>query len=292
MKRIIPRELIKHLEWAPGQDSPEQQVISPIVHPALSPAFSIDDILNGTVFYDASMPTALRQALDYAGTNGIVATMPEFIAAKAKADKGHAFWQSWHTAHTEEDIGVDKKGSFYRSGEPVLVVVHGGGILTPERIQQAYDEGLLNNSAKYRDEEFDYLLEGKLGDGTNIPLYRLDEIEAGKSGLPHRFGVVMPYGMAQATKSGYHQKGPFLENPLVIARAAGSLEHLEAFYEKAKSSNGDLGNYHSFNGRDAAAPQGRVLFVDSNYIGLYGYYNLYNNGRFVGVAPEARGARK
>jgi hypothetical protein len=294
MTRIIPRELIKHLEWTPGQTPPAQPKVNPIpaVNPVQSSLFSIDDIMNGKTFYDGSMPNALRQAIEYAGTSGIVANMPEFVAAKAKAEKNHAFWQNWYTALTEENIGIDKKGSFYNRGDSVLVVMHGGGILTPDRIKQAYDEGLISNSAKYRDEEFDALLEGRLLDGKNFPLYRLEEIKDGKSRLPHQFGVVMPYSLAQGTKSGYHQKKPFLENPLVLARTAGSHDSLEAFYEKAKASDGDLGNYHPFSGRDATVPQGRVLFVDGNFLGLRGDIYLNYDGRFVGVAPEAPGARK
>ncbi|HLC46942.1 MAG TPA: hypothetical protein VJI75_04355, partial [Candidatus Nanoarchaeia archaeon] len=111
-------------------------------------------------------------------------------------------------------------------------------------------------------------------------------------GLPHQFGVVMPYNMAQDTKSGWHKKKPFLENPLVIARAAGSLDQLEAFYEKAKDSDGDLGNYHPFEGRDASVSQGRVLFADDYHNGLGGDDDLDNGGRFVGVGAGGAGAPK
>src|SRR3989344_6268077 len=270
MTRIIPRELIKHLEWTPGQAPRSTFSLPPAAAPAQTSLFTIDDVLNGNIFYDTSMPQALRQAMEYATAQGIIANMPEFIAAKVKADKSHAFWQNWYTVLTEENIGIDKKGSFYTRGEPVLVVMHGGGILTPDRIQQAYDEGLISNSAKYRNEEFDALLEGRLLDGTSFPLYRLEDIKDGRSNLPHQFWVVLPYKTAQDTKSGYHQKKPFLENPLVLARTAGSHDYLESFYEKAKASDGDLGNYHPFSGRDATIPQGRVLFVYDTRGGLDG----------------------
>ena len=290
MTRIIPRELIKHLEWTLGQAPPAQPTVSlpPAAAPAQTSLFTIDNVLNGTPFYDTSMPTALRQAIAYAGSSGIVANMPELIAAKAKAGKSHAFWQDCYTVHTEENIGIDKKGAFYTRGKPVLVVMHGGGILTPDRIQQAYDEGLLNGSAKYQEAEFAALLEGKLLDGTSFPLYRLEEVQAGLSGLPHQFGGVMPYKIAQETKSGYHQKKAFLENPQVIVRAAGSLDQLEAFYERAKAPDGDLGNYHSFKDRDAAISQGRLLFLSNNFSGLLGYYSLNDIGRFVGVERRRR----
>lgn len=275
------REILKRLGIKEGDkpDNPTQ-------------AYDVESILYGQTFFDTSLPVALRSALEYAAPDGIVASMPCIIAAKAIADKSHAFWQDWYTVQTEEDIGIDKKGSFYTRGKPVLVVVHGGGILAPDRIQKAYDENLLNNSARYREEEFDALLEGRLANGISFPLYRLEEIQSGKSGLPHQFGVVMPYKTAQYTKSGYHQKKAFLENPLVIARAAGSLDQLEAFYEKAKALDGGLGNYHPFKGRDASMPQGRVLIAYPDFSGLIGYNNLDSNGRFVGVAAGALSKEK
>ncbi|MBI4447505.1 hypothetical protein HY643_00850, partial [Candidatus Woesearchaeota archaeon] len=51
------------------------------------------------------VPDALRQALDYAGKEGFVASMPELIVAKCLADKSHDFWRNWYTTLSEEDIG-------------------------------------------------------------------------------------------------------------------------------------------------------------------------------------------
>mgnify|MGYP001197462400 CR=1 FL=1 len=298
MVHIIPRDKVRHLEWKPGQEVPPGPNFNrpstpptPSVGSNLDLNFTIDDILKGKTFYDDKLGIALQQAFDYAGTNPIIATMPELITAKLKADENHDFWQEWYSVHTEENIGIDKVGRFYTRNEPVLVIVNGGGILTPNRIKQAYDEELINGSAKYTDKEFDDLLDGKLPDGTPIQLYKFEDIKNGVSSLPHRSGIVMPYSMAQNTESGYHQKKPFLENPLVIARAGG-LENLEAYYEKAKHSDGDLGCYHPFDGRDASTPQGRVLFLNNYYSGLDCYNYLVNFGRFVVVAPEAHDAKK
>ena len=46
------------------------------------------------------------------------------------------------TALSEENAGIDKNGKLAKAGEEVVLVLHGGGILTPERIRQAYSEGL------------------------------------------------------------------------------------------------------------------------------------------------------
>ena len=298
MTHIIPdKDLEKYIQatgWVLGQ---EVIVRKPVNNPTKPQPFSqslisIDDILKGKSFHDADMPTALQQALDFAGPSGYVATMPELIAAKVKADKSHNFWQNWHTVHTEENIGIDSKGRFYTANEPVLILVNGGGILTPTRIKQAYEKGLISGSAKYKPEEFDNLLDGKLPDGTSIELYNFEDIKKGVSNLPHKFGVVMPYSMAQNTESGYHQKEEFMANPLVIARAGG-VENLESYYEKAKHSDGDLGCYHPFDGRDASVSQGRVLFLDYGYYGLYGRGDLDDiGGWFVGVVAEPPSARK
>src|SRR3989338_11637526 len=253
--------------------------------------FGVDAILNGRSFYSDAKDNkgkylgaavALKEAITYAGKNGIV-TLPEFLAAQVKTGEDHDFWKQWYTVHTEENIGIDDKGLFYKKKEPVLVVVHGGGILTPDRIQQAYREGLVNNSAKYTPEEFNSLLEGKLSDGTSLDLYSFEDIKKGVSGLPHQFGVVMPYKTAKETTSGSHKKKAWIKNPLVIARNGGT-QNLEDYFDKAKDSNGDLGNYYSFDGRDATTPQGCVLFVNNYDNGLSGDFNLYNYARFVGVS--------
>ncbi|MFA6073163.1 MAG: hypothetical protein WC758_03555 [Candidatus Woesearchaeota archaeon] len=294
MIKIIPREQIKHLEWNTNNPLPANSSNTTNTVPIqnfLNQEVSLDAILTGTPFYDSKISVALQQALEYATPDGYIATMPELISAKIKADKSHDFWQKWYSAHTEENIGIDKKGRFYSKDEPVLVVVNGGGILTPERITKAYEDELIGGSAKYSDNEFDDLLDGKLPNGVTIPLYRFEEINAGKSGLPHQFGIVMPYSLAQGTSSGYHKKDGFTTNPLVIARAGG-IENLEAYYELAKDSVGDVGNHHVYDGRDASTPQGRLLYLLNYYSGLYGNNNLDVSGRFVGVAPEAHGAKK
>ena len=71
-----------------------------------------------------------------------------------------------------------------------------------------------------------------------------------------------------------------------------TLDHLEAYFDKAKDSDGDVGNHHRFGEIDPSQPQGRVLFLFDDYYHLIGSGDLDDGGRFVGVAPEAHGARK
>ena len=85
--------------------------------------------------------------------------------------------------------------------------------MTPERIRQAYSEGLTpQNAAKYTDDEFDNLLKGVLPSGESIELYNVDDV---KKGIPEPFGryaIWMPAEAAKATASGYHKKKDFMEN--------------------------------------------------------------------------------
>src|SRR3989344_2977665 len=99
MTRLIPRELIKHLEWSPGKVPPPSTPIPPSSVSSPTTSYSIDQVINGRVCYDSKLPEALRQALTYATSDGIVATMPELVAAKATTNKRHAFWKNWHTVY-------------------------------------------------------------------------------------------------------------------------------------------------------------------------------------------------
>jgi hypothetical protein len=299
--KLIPRDKIKHLEWNPENGTPTPPVVTPPNTTSTQASrYSLDDILKGKTFYNADknsagnyigVAIALQQALDYATPEGIVATMPELIAAKIKAESTHDLWKKWYGAHTEENIGLDTQGKYVPQGQGILITIHGGGLLTPERIQQAYTAGVIDGSAKYTNEEFSGLLEGKINN-EDMPLFLIDDIKKGITDMPRRYGVVLPLATIQSSKSGYHTKEEFLNNDLVIARAGGT-QHLDAYFEKAKrTSDNMIGNWHAFNGRDPSVPQGRLLFLDNGYTGLYGNVSLNDDGRFVGVAPEAPSAKK
>lgn len=285
LARIIPRKLIRHLEWEPGKEPPKREEPEP---PRYTSPIDIDRVVNGKTFYDANLPAALEQALAH-GNGMVVATLPELIAAKIQVDKDdHPFWQDWYTTLTEENVGIDEDGLFGAKDKPVLITLHGGGLLLPERIRKAYEDGLTDqHAAIYTPEEFYSMLKGELPSGS-IPLYHFDDFKI-KGELPRQYGVVMDLEMAKATNSGYHQRDAFIANPLVIARSGGE-EHVEAYYEKAKHSDGDLGNWHLFDKIDPNTPQGRLLCF-GDYDGLDGGL-LDFGGRFIGVAPETHAARR
>ncbi|MBS3142439.1 hypothetical protein J4464_03560 [Candidatus Woesearchaeota archaeon] len=298
MTRIIPRELIKHLEWIPGQQPPQRPAVNPTPQPVQQRTASIDALVNGgREFFSEQkdsngnyigVAVALQEAYDQMGSDAIIATMPYLVAGKAQAEKSNYLWQKWFTALSEENAGIDKNGKLVGRGQPVVLTLHGRGILTPERIRQAYSEGLTpQNAAKFTDDEFDNLLNGVLPSGESINLYTVDDIKRGISDPFGRYAVWMPAETAKSKSSGHHSKSDFMNNELVIARV-GTLEHLDAYFEKARhSSNHNLGNWHRLGEIDFTQPQGRVLFVGDTSDGLSGINYLNSNGRFVGVRKNA-----
>ena len=239
----------------------------------------------GQPFYNTSLPRALADAREYAHNGGHVASMPELLRGRVISPADSELWTHWFTALSEEDVGRTAAGS------SVLVTVHGGGILsTPERITRAYKEGLTpQHAAKLTDAEFTDIVNGKLPDGTKIPVYSFIEFKQGVKDLPLRYAVVMDFETARKTESGYQKIDKLYDNPLVIVRAGG-VEAAKAFLDKAKSvyNSNKLGNWHPFNSVDIEQPQGRPLFVgDGCNGGLVGGDGLYGDGRVLGVAPEA-----
>ncbi len=267
--------------------------------PIIKKRFTIADLVNnGKAFYsnqkdndgkDIGVADSLKRALEYAGKEGVVASLPYLIAGKAKAGNDNYLWRNWSTALSEEDIGVDKKGKFVKAGKPVVIIVHGGGILDYNKMIKAYIQGLIGkNVARYADNEFNALLNGILSGNQKIQMYTIDDVRKGNIEEPFgMYAVALDFEAAKATKSGWFKKKEFMENPLVLARA-GTLDYLEEYFNKAKVVDETVGNRHRLKEIDPQVPQGRFLFVggrcDGGYGGLDGGSVLDNDGRFVGVA--------
>ena len=242
------------------------------------------NVAEGEAFYNTHLPAALKKAQTYAGKQGYVASLPELVRARILASPDQEIWTNFYTANSEEDIGATKQG------KPILLVVHGNGILSsPERIERAYQDGLINRAARLFQEEVVKLSEGRLPNEQVIPVHSFSEFRQGIRNLPRNYAIVMDLDEAKRTKSGVHKIKDLLNSPLFIARAGGlqtAEEYLRNVEEKLKVSK--YGSWHPFDNVDINQPQGRLLFLDINYDNCFnGLSNLGNDGRFVGVrAPE------
>ena len=131
--------------------------------------------MEAEIVFDTHVPTALRRALDYAGDEGYVASLPQLLHARANAPYDNIIWNTWFTSYTEENVVTTPQGTH------VIVVVHGGGIYaSPERFEQTYrasvdrssPEGFTGQySGKLSPGEASDVLNGRLPDGTEIPIY-------------------------------------------------------------------------------------------------------------------------
>ncbi len=193
-------------------------------------------------------------------------------------------------------------------GNRVVVAVHGGGIFaSPARFERSYHADLdLSNpegltaqaSAKITAGEARDVLEGKLPDGTEIPVYPFGEFKRGIKNLPMRYGVVLDFEMARKAKRGYESIDALRDEPNMIIRAGG-VEPLKAYLDKfqARHDTKLMGNWHPYNRIDPGQPQTRVPFLAGNLGGvgteddddhLYGYDAEYGMGGDATLGGMAR----
>ncbi len=61
--------------------------------------------IEAAIIYDSHLPDALRRALEYAGDDGFVASMPQLLHARANAPYDNEIWNTWFfTSNSEESV--------------------------------------------------------------------------------------------------------------------------------------------------------------------------------------------
>ncbi len=282
--------------------------------------------MEAAIIFESHLPDALRRALEYAGDDGFVASMPQLLYARANAPYDNEIWNTWSfTSNSEESVATTKQGNH------VLVAVHGGGIFaSPERFKKLYHASADRSSelgftglfsAKISQGEAQNAIEGKLPEGAYIPVYPYNEFKQGVADLPRRYAVVLDFETAKNSKSGNETFEDLKDDPLMIVRAGGA-EAAAAYLDKARDreTSAVMGSWHYLNDTDPDQPQSRVLFLGGNeggaktevyrdprskehgYIGVWGtHYRMpieaeygirgdtamINMARYVAVAPRS-----
>ena len=285
-----------------------------VASPLFSPLAAAAETANRTrmvaaIFFESYATIALRRALRYAGDDGFVASMPQLLHARVNADYDNIIWNTWFTANSEEDVVTTPQGNH------VLVTVHGGGIFAkPARFERSLradlrrynSEGLTGQyAAKISKKEAHGVLEGRLPDGTEVPVYPFDEFKRGIADLPIRYGVILDFELARQSKRGYEHFEILKDDPNMIVRAGG-VEANVAYLDKYRDRNNTkvMGNWHPYNRIDPDQPQTRLPFLAGNRNGIFsegddpeewGYdceYGLggdaciHNMARYIAVAPR------
>ena len=265
--------------------------------------------MEAEIFFEPHVPNALRQALEYAGGDGFVASMPQLLCARTHADYDNIIWNTWFTSYSEESVVTTPQGSH------VVVAIHGGGIFaSPERFERVYRASVDRSNAdgftgqyaaKISQSEARGLLQGRLPNGAEVPVYPFAEFKRGIADLPIRYGVVLDYELARQSKRGYEEFETLKDDPNMIVRAGG-VEANAAYLDKFKHRHNTklMGNWHPYNRIDPRVPQTRIPFLAGNQGGIHsqgddpeewGYdceYGMggdaciHNMARFVAVAPR------
>lgn len=285
-----------------------------------------DDVtMEAAIIFDPHLPDALGRALDYAGEEGFVASLPQLLRARTHAPYDNEIWNIHAFTSNSEESAVRT-----RQGNHVAVIVHGGGVFaSPERFRRLYRASTGRHSefgftglfgAKISEAEASALLDGRLPDGTDIPIVSYNELGNAASGLPRRYGVVLDFDTARASANGNIAFDALKDDPLMIARAGGA-EAAEAYLDRARDRGTSrvMGSWHCLGDIDPDQPQTRVLFLggteggaemevrralsdrERGYIGIWGTHyrmpieaefgirgdtSMINAARYVAVAPR------
>jgi len=226
-----------------------------------------DSQMEAAIIFETHLPDALRRALEYAGDDGFVASMPQLLHARVNANFDNVIWDTWFfTSNSEESMATTRQGNH------VAVAVHGGGIFArPERFRTLYLASVDRSSklgftglfgAKILEQEVHDVLDGKLPDGTEIPVFSFDEFKRGVADLPHRYAVVMDFETARKSKCGFASFDVLKDDPLMVVRAGGT-EAAAAYLDKAKDFYGttEMGSWHRFDDLSPDQPQTWVPFL-------------------------------
>ncbi len=226
-----------------------------------------DTKMEAAIIFETHLPDALRRALEYAGDDGFVASMPQLLQARVNADFDNEIWNTWFfTSNSEESVATTPQGNH------VAVVVHGGGIFaTPERFRKLYLASVSRSSldgftglfgAKILEQEARDIQDGKLPDGTEIPVFPFDEIKRGVANLPRRYAVVMDFELMRKSKCGFESFDDLKDDPMMIVRAGG-VEAAATYLDKAKEYYGtaEMGSWHRYDDLNPDQPQTYVPFL-------------------------------
>ncbi|MED5421104.1 MAG: hypothetical protein VYD01_06550 [Pseudomonadota bacterium] len=265
--------------------------------------------MEAEIIFEPHVPYSLRRALDYAGDNGFVASLPQLLHARTNADYDNVIWNTWFTSNSEESVVTTPQGNH------VVVAIHGGGIFsTPERFEQVYrassdrsnPDGFTGQyAARISQKEAGDALEGRLPDGTEIPVFPYEEFKRGITDLPMRYGVILDFELAKKTTRGYDTFDYLRDDMNQIVRAGG-VEANNAYLDKyqARRNTKLSGTWHPYNRIDPNQPQTKIPFLagtkgmlfsenddpqDWGYDAEYaigGDACVHNMARYIAVAPR------
>ena len=225
--------------------------------------------MRAQIFFGSYRTNTLRRALSFAGDDGFVASLPQLLHARTDAPYANILWNTRFNTYSEESVVTTTQGNHG------VVVIHGGGIYaSPARYEKMYyastdtrsEHGHTGQFAgKISEQEGRDLLDGRMPDGKEIPVYSFEEFKQGISDLPIRYGVILDFEIARQSECGYIEFEVLKDDPNLIARAGG-VEAAAAYLDKfkARHNTSRMGHWHPYNQIDPDQPQTSTLFLAGN----------------------------
>ena len=235
-----------------------------------------------------------------------------FALARATAEKSDAVWSQWHNTNAEVDTVLDKEGILGKSGQLYVVDFQNGGLFVNDysRVRSAVttEGGLRNGAMPLGKEEvkefFTYVKEGDVAalrqkgwlqgaEGANYIFKNGGEFtdaSAAEDFLRNTPGYVVltPADAARAESSSYQALSE-QEHNLRLQIRSGGKKALKGMLDQARSFGWTQFGSHTDGYNNANSGRAVVLYNSND--GVRGISLIYNNGRSVGVAPEALEAR-
>ncbi|MBI2664350.1 hypothetical protein HYX10_03340 [Candidatus Woesearchaeota archaeon] len=222
-----------------------------------------------------------------------VADMPMAIQAMANhPEVREAIRPDWVDTITGEYHGQ-------RDGDRSYETWHSAGsFATPEGLEKVFSKAGQYTFMQIDDDEWVAVGKGNYN-GQDVARIHLDDVKKGRvpaAGTPYTAFTRLDKDKANINGSGQLMYDAFMRDDRVLM-IVGSPDNREAlakmlFGRKEDGGEGwsNIGSYHRINeaGFDAQA-KGRLVYLGSNFDGLFGRV-IYDDGRFVGVAPEAQRA--
>ena len=244
--------------------------------------------MEAAVFFESHLPEALRLALEHAGVDGYVASLPQLLHARTRAEFNNEIWRTWFFTLNSEESVVTKP-----DGTHAVVFVHGGGIFgSPSRFKNLYYASVDRRSkdgftglfgAKILDSEAVAIQNGEVPGSAKLPVYSYEEFLLGIERLPRRYAVIMDFDVARKSKNGFATFEELKQDPVMIVRSGGPGPATD-YLEKAKSFYGldKMGSWNRFDDINPKQSQTWVPFLFDCLGGASDYDSLDPESRFQG----------
>ncbi len=226
------------------------------------------------------------------------------VAGRAFVGKEDEAWSEYHDSCAERITALDEKGIRGEKGTVYALDIQNGGLFVwnPKRIREAVEGGkLVNYALKLEQDEVNAVLDAmkrndtealkQIVHGRNVAFagdYN-GFLEASASpdflqGMDTTYLVIRPATEAQKIYSGEKDIGGQRENADIII-ASGGKAAANNMLDQAESFG--WSQFGAWNDGYKKHNTGRVVGLNCDDNGVDGYRGMNNNGRPVGVAPEA-----